>query len=207
MARDKTQIQDLFRTKRLLFRAAEETEEDKAFLNNQILNDPLIQTMSTMRLRRPLAKKSGEDFIKTLNEALLGVMVCLRPDVVDATPTIIGHLALLTSGNHHHRSAMLGLSFAEPFRGKGYGGEAINWALDWAFESAALHRVSIGAFSFNTNALKLYRKVGFVDEGREREAIYYNRSWHDVVNLSMLEHEWENLRRVEQESEGESKER
>lgn len=33
-----------------------------------------------------------------------------------------------------------------------------------------------------------------MDEGREREAIYYRRAWHDTVGLSMLEHGWEVLR-------------
>ena len=89
---------------------------------------------------------------------------------------------------------MIGLSLAEEFRGQGYGGEAINWVLDWAFQHAGLHRIGLSAFSYNHNALKLYRKLGFVEEGREREAVFQNRAWHDIVLLSMLEHEWEELR-------------
>lgn len=73
----------------------------------------------------------------------------------------------------HHRNAVIGISTADGYRGKGYGGEAINWALHWAFQHGGLHRVSKGAFSFNHNALRLYRRLGFVDEDREREAIYY----------------------------------
>jgi RimJ/RimL family protein N-acetyltransferase len=94
----------------------------------------------------------------------------------------------------HHRNATLGMSLGEGFRGKGYGTEALNWTLDWAFYAAGLHRVQLECFSFNHNAEKTYRKVGFVEEGRQREVLYYQRGWHDFILFGMLEHEWEKLR-------------
>ncbi|KAJ5237141.1 hypothetical protein N7489_007232 [Penicillium chrysogenum] len=199
---------------RLIYRAPENFEEDIAFFHD-LINDPTIQTLSTRRLPRPSHKRSAEEFIKTLQDAILGVIICLPQNsaetetasstetqvlnqpVQSSKPVPIGHLSLFSvtgPGYAHHRNAMIGISLADGFRGKGYGGEAINWALDWAFQHLGLHRVSIGAFSFNHDALKLYRKLGFVDEGREREAVYHRRTWHDIVSLSMLEHEWEVLR-------------
>ncbi|KAJ5795995.1 uncharacterized protein N7518_004535 [Penicillium psychrosexuale] len=225
-------LQGLSKSKQLIYRAPEHTEEDIAFFHD-LINDPTIQTLSTGRLPRPSHKKSAKDFISGLQDRILGVVICLPPQksraeagtetdpsllssaqTPDAPPLPIGHLSLssLTGPDYaHHRNAMIGISIADGFRGKGYGGETINWALDWAFQHGGLHRVlmaylttlclkrgkqlvSIGAFSFNHNALRLYRKLGFVDEGREREAIYYRRAWHDTVGLSMLEHEWEVLR-------------
>lgn len=206
---------ELYKSKRLIYRAPEDSAEDKEFLHRSIINDTTIQTLSTMRLKRPANKAAADDFIKSMQGAVLGVLICLPVDTPkeantttasDSSPsnpksgpqTIpIGHLNIfnkLGPDTAHHRNAMLGISFAEEYRGKGYGGEAINWALDWAFQHAGYHRICIGAFSFNTNALKLYRKLGFVDEGREREAIMHLRKWHDIVNLSILEHEWEELR-------------
>ncbi|KAJ5486693.1 hypothetical protein N7530_000993 [Penicillium desertorum] len=199
---------------RLIYRAPENSEEDIAFFHD-LINDPTIQTLSTGRLPRPSHKNSAEEFIKTLQDAILGVVICLPRNSAEAEttsstetqvlnqsvqspkPVPIGHLSLFSVAGPnyaHHRNAMIGISLADGFRGKGYGGEAINWALDWAFQHVGLHRVSIGAFSFNRDALKLYRKLGFVDEGREREAVYHRRAWHDIVSLSMLEHEWEALR-------------
>ncbi|PWY86678.1 hypothetical protein BO70DRAFT_360450 [Aspergillus heteromorphus CBS 117.55] len=35
-----------FRSQRLLYRALEDNDEDKTFIQNQILNDPTIQMMS-----------------------------------------------------------------------------------------------------------------------------------------------------------------
>jgi len=202
----------IFQSKRLLYRAVEDNEEDKAFLQKQILNDHTIQTMSTDRLVRPSHKRSAEEFVRMFHDAVLGVIICLQPeyqpqdntnpssDAEAFKSTPIGHLSLfhmLGSETSHHRHLTLGISLAPGFRGRGYGGEAINWGLDWAFRYAGVHRVSLSAFSYNENALKLYRKLGFVEEGREREAIYHLRAWHNIVLFSMLEHEWEKLREVE----------
>ncbi|CAI7637964.1 unnamed protein product [Penicillium crustosum] len=208
---------DLSKSSRLIYRTPENSEEDIAFFHG-LMNEPIIQTLSTARLPRPCQKSSAGEFIKVLQDAILGVVICLPPQpsseaepnsstetetldrpTQNSKPVPIGHMSLFSvtgpSGTHH-RNAMIGISLADGFRGKGYGGEAINWALDWAFQHAGLHRVSIGTFSYNPNALKLYKKLGFVEEGREREALYHRRAWHDVVNLSMLEHEWEVLRGI-----------
>jgi ribosomal protein S18 acetylase RimI-like enzyme len=210
---------ELYRSKRLLYRAPEDSAEDREFIQYSILNDSTIQTMSTMRLKRPQHKASAEDFIKRFQQAILGVLICLpapNPSENGDTKTgsetkssiranhttesiPIGHLSIFSvqgEDTGHHRNVMMGLSFAEGYRGRGYGGEAVNWALDWAFMHAGFHRMCISAFSFNHNALKLYRKLGFVEEGREREAVRHFRGWHDIINLSMLEHEWEALRGI-----------
>ncbi|KAF9884860.1 hypothetical protein FE257_001203 [Aspergillus nanangensis] len=212
-------VNGLFKSERLLYRAIENSDEDIAFLG-KMLHDLLIQIMSTTRIQRPMTKKSVTDMVKFFQDAVLGVMICLPPDESlpkeettttsapghqstsqpqqDAVqPIPIGHVALFNDNGveyYHHRNATVGISLAEEFRGKGYGGEAMNWALDWAFEMAGLHRVSLNAFSYNENAVKLYRKLGFIEEGREREAIFHRRSWYDVICFPMLEHEWEKLR-------------
>ncbi|KAJ5399536.1 hypothetical protein N7465_010025 [Penicillium sp. CMV-2018d] len=208
---------DLSKSSRLIYRSPENSEEDIAFFHG-LMNEPIIQTLSTARLPRPSQKSSAGEFIKLLQDAILGVVICLPPQnpseaetgsstetqtldrpAQTSKPVPIGHLSIFSltgPTGTHHRNAMLGISLADGFRGNGFGGEAINWALDWAFQHVGLHRVSIGAFSYNPNALKLYRKLGFVDEGREREALYHRRAWHDIVNLSMLEHEWEALRGI-----------
>ena len=37
--------------------------------------------------------------------------------------------------------------------------------------------------------VRLYERLGFVYEGAEREAWWYDGMWHDQIFLSMLEHE------------------
>ncbi|KAJ5467804.1 hypothetical protein N7475_005556 [Penicillium sp. IBT 31633x] len=205
-------LRELFKSERLLYRAVENSDEDKAFIRH-ILNDNTIQTLSTGRMKRPAQRESAEDLIKSIQSAMLGVVICLpqlsppeaksletptpEQPTHDSKSVPIGYLVIFNRDGPefaHHRNAMISISLADGHRGQGYGGEAINWALDWAFQRAGLHRIVICAFAFNQNALKLYRKLGFVEEGREREAMYHFRAWHDIINLAMLEHEWEVLR-------------
>ncbi|KAG8159821.1 hypothetical protein KVR01_010458 [Diaporthe batatas] len=95
---------------------------------------------------------------------------------------------------HHHRLAVMSVSVISGYRDKGYGSEAINWALDWAFTRANLHAVSLGCVEFNERAQHLYEKLGFVPEGRFRKCHWHERKWWDVLLYSMLEDEWVELR-------------
>ena len=194
-------MKTLFATERLVFRAVESTDDDAAFFHKHIMSDPVYQLCYNRVLPKPATLKNAEDYIKSIQETMLGVMICLAPSVsADAKPIPIGILCVSSDNMrdmHQHRSATMSIALAEPFRGMGYGGEAINWALDWAFRAANLHRIGIVAFSYNVDALKLYRKLGFVDEGCDRQALYRNRAWYDAVRLSMLEDEWEKLRGIE----------
>lgn len=78
--------------------------------------------------------------------------------------------------------------------GRGYGTEATALMLDHAFGVLGLHRVALAVFAFNERALHAYRKVGFVEEGRARQAIWRDGGWHDEVQMSILEDEWRAIR-------------
>lgn len=90
----------------------------------------------------------------------------------------------------HHRWSEISIDVLAPYQGKGYGAEAIEWALWYGFQMAGLHRIQIQAFSFNQGACRLYRKLGFTEEGRHREMGWFNGEWFDNVMLAMLEGEW-----------------
>ncbi|OGQ18698.1 MAG: hypothetical protein A2138_09520 [Deltaproteobacteria bacterium RBG_16_71_12] len=51
-------------------------------------------------------------------------------------------------------------------RGRGVGASALRQLLEIAFGALGLQTVRLGVFAFNTPAIALYRKLGFVDEGR-----------------------------------------
>ncbi|XP_014562176.1 hypothetical protein COCVIDRAFT_84844 [Bipolaris victoriae FI3] len=90
----------------------------------------------------------------------------------------------------HHRTMEIGLDILPAYQGKGYGSEAINWALDFGFRRAGLHTVRLRAFGWNKGAIRLYERLGFVVEGREREAVWFEGEWWDSFTLGMLDREW-----------------
>ncbi len=74
--------------------------------------------------------------------------------------------------------------------GKGYGREAIELLLDYAFGYLNFHRVSIGVVGSNQQALRFYERVGFVQEGIQRDGYYHNHAYQDFVMMSLLEDEF-----------------
>ena len=74
--------------------------------------------------------------------------------------------------------------------GHGYGREATRLMVDHAFGSLGLHRVALTVFAFNERAIRAYLRVGFVIEGRAREAIWRDGRWWDEIHMSLLEPDW-----------------
>lgn len=58
--------------------------------------------------------------------------------------------------------------------GKGYGGDAMQILLRFAFEELNLHRINLSVFEYNPRAIRCYEKVGFRHEGRQREVLRRN---------------------------------
>jgi RimJ/RimL family protein N-acetyltransferase len=81
--------------------------------------------------------------------------------------------------------------------GHGYGGEATRLMVDHAFAGLGLHRVALSVFAFNERAIRAYERVGFVHEGRSREAIWRDGRWWDELHMSVLEPEWRERRWTE----------
>ncbi|CAM1509870.1 Fc.00g002050.m01.CDS01 [Cosmosporella sp. VM-42] len=197
-------LETAFQSKRLVFRALENNEDDRVFISTQIDNDPVNTALSDPALIQPRSLKRAETLVDNLTKATLAVMVCLREE--DATEgeakakslTPIGFV-LVGGGNKptdkvHHRNTSIGITLAAPYQGKGYGAEAIDWALDWAFRFGGYHRVAMNTVSYNERAQHLYKRLGFTEEGRIREAHWHDRKWYDTVNFGMLESEWAALR-------------
>jgi RimJ/RimL family protein N-acetyltransferase len=88
----------------------------------------------------------------------------------------------------------VGIGIGEPeYQGKGYGTDAMNIILRYAFTELNLHRVSLTVFEYNPRAIRSYEKCGFRMEGRSREAFQReDRRW-DVLHMGVLREEWQAL--------------
>lgn len=87
-------------------------------------------------------------------------------------------------------SARLRLSMRPGSRGRGYGTEAIDLVLGLAFDGYGLHRIGLEVLAINPRAQAIYEGVGFVVEGRLREAYRDGDRWSDAVVMGLLEDEF-----------------
>ncbi len=75
-------------------------------------------------------------------------------------------------------------------RGKGYGKEAMNLLMAWAFEDAGAHRGWLDCKDYNDRALHVYESLGLRREGLLRETILVDGKYENLVVLGILEDEW-----------------
>jgi len=102
----------------------------------------------------------------------------------------IGHIGL-SGVSLVHRHAEIGLVIgSKEDWGHGYGGDAIVACLGFAFLTLGLHSVCIRTDEHHERALELYRRLGFVETGREREWIYREGRFADHVVFDMLDPEY-----------------
>lgn len=78
-------------------------------------------------------------------------------------------------------------------RDRGIGTEAIRILLRYAFGDSGLNRVGLSVFEFNEPAIHTYENLGFKSEGRLRQAIRRDDSFHDAILMSILAQEWQQL--------------
>lgn len=103
----------------------------------------------------------------------------------------IGMVGLWDASSPHHNAwVSIGIGDRELW-GKGYGGDAMNLILRFAFLELNLHRVNLFTFALNPRAIRSYRKVGFVEEGRVRGAMNRYGERGDHVFMGILRDEWE----------------
>lgn len=105
--------------------------------------------------------------------------------VADAGGDLVGHLGISL---RPYGVAELGMMVATGWRGRGVGTALLEAAIDWARRSGA-HKVALQMWPHNVAASRLYRRFGFVEEGRLRR--HYRRRngelWDAVVMGLLLD--------------------
>jgi RimJ/RimL family protein N-acetyltransferase len=74
--------------------------------------------------------------------------------------------------------------------GRGYGREAIDLLLQYAFQYRNLHKVWLQVNANNKRAMSAYHACGFVEEGRQRSHVWSDGRYVDLVLMGVLRDEW-----------------
>jgi diaminopimelate decarboxylase len=85
---------------------------------------------------------------------------------VDDAERVIGHLYIQREGHPvTHHVATLGIAVAAEARGRGVGTALMAEAIRWA-RSVGVDKIVLSVYPGNARAIALYRRFGFVEEGR-----------------------------------------
>jgi RimJ/RimL family protein N-acetyltransferase len=98
----------------------------------------------------------------------------------------IGNIELRIDNRISQRGG-LGIAIFNPhYWNKGYGTEAIELLLNFAFSSLNLRTIELEVFTFNKRAQSCYKKVGFIETGRKRQAHFVDGQFYDIILMDIL---------------------
>lgn len=131
-------------------------------------------------------------------QAWLKRMVESRTDFLWVIESIEDNRIIGTCGLHEYdeenHNARLGLLIFDPAdRHRGFGSTAIDLLLREAFHSFNLHKVYARVLESNTDGHYYFHKLGFTREGTMRQEYFLDGAYHDMVLLSILAPEWEQM--------------
>ena len=106
----------------------------------------------------------------------------------------IGVISLMNISDAHASADLSIIIGRSQDRARGFGAEAIEVLLEYGFERLTLHRIGLSVFDFNGPAVSLYKRLGFREEGRLRQAIKRDDAFHDAILMSILISEWRESR-------------
>ncbi|MFF2855731.1 GNAT family N-acetyltransferase [Peribacillus sp. NPDC058002] len=103
------------------------------------------------------------DWIRTLLENERETII-----VAEKNGEVIGWIVFQSENRKRmsHKGSF-GMMIRKNYRGKGIGKELLKALLEWAEANPFIEKVSLGVFSTNQRAISLYKKMGFVEEGRK----------------------------------------
>lgn len=94
-----------------------------------------------------------------------------------------------TTRKRVNHSGAFGMAVYPKYRGDGVGALLIKALSDWATDHASIRKIGLAVFSTNENAIKLYNKMGFIEEGRRINEIQITdgKFIDDIIMYKWLE--------------------
>ena len=106
--------------------------------------------------------------------------------IIEYRRRMIGAVRLHSVVPHLYRADLAIGILDSKYLGKGIGTAALRLLSAHAFGPLFLRRLSLRVVAYNARAIAAFKKVGFIEEGREREAGRIAEKWHDDVIMGLL---------------------
>lgn len=113
--------------------------------------------------------------------------ITLKPDT-----TVVGLIGFNYWDRVNHRGS-LGYDLARAYWRKGIMFEALTAVIAFGFNQMRLNRIEADTSAVNSASAELLRKLGFQQEGTQREQYYEDGLYHDLWLFALLRREWADL--------------
>jgi ribosomal-protein-alanine N-acetyltransferase len=139
-------------------------------------------------VNQPENEAEAESHIEGYEDDPLNVSFLACIDGEDSDPTPVGKLCLM---DLHHTRPEISYWVLPEHHGEGYGTEAAQLLVDYAFESHEIRGLQAQAFAPNEGSVGVLENLGFTHEGTLRDARFRDGEYVDVVWYGLLREEWE----------------
>lgn len=166
------------------------TREDMATLQRRLHEDVAAWQLARSEPWRPRSPADLDAAFERTTAADDPTLDLLTISRRDGTGPALGQ-AVLHGIDLGHGTAEVGLTLLRDARGRGVGADALRVLCDLAFRVRGLRRLQVETFAINAPMLAVARGCGFAEEGRRREAEWYEGSFADLLVLGLLAREWD----------------
>jgi len=148
---------------------------------NKWVNNPIVRNYLGVELPVTLEVMRKEWFSDVKDEKSIWFEIWHKKDLIP-----IGMVGFFQIFNIQRR-AEIGIFIGEPeYWGKGIGPEAINLMLDYGFNTLNYHKILASVNVPNTRSLKMFNKIGFIEEGHQKDMDFIDGEFVDEKLFGML---------------------
>lgn len=119
----------------------------------------------------------------------------IRQIVAELDGKVIGHAGLNCFRGRRAHVAQVGMGVDEEFQGRGVGSALMEALLDLADNWYNIARVELTVYADNAAAIALYKKYGFVEEGRHPAYAFREGAYTEALSMARLRFHQEEIRR------------
>jgi RimJ/RimL family protein N-acetyltransferase len=136
----------------------------------------------------------SEEFNKTTQEHQEWIKKIIEHEretmyIAETDGKVVGWIVFLSQERKRmHHTGSIAIMLQKNYRNKGIGKLLINEILTWAAQHPVIEKVALGTFSTNTRAIALYKKLGFIEEGRKVQEFKFSEGEYadDVLMYKLV---------------------
>ncbi len=149
----------------------------------ELHNDP--EVLKNLTNPQPITLESHLNWWNSLNkEKEKRYVFCVNEEKVG--------FCKIYSIDRNNKNCLLGADIHKDYRGKGLAKHMWQLMLHVCFNELSLHRVSLTTASYNLIGQRVYKNLGFKEEGRQIESLYREEKYHDSICMYLLKQDWNN---------------
>lgn len=156
----------------------------------ECLNDPEVLKLTGSS---PVFTKSSiNQWYSTRNEQedRLDLAIVIKND-----HTVVGEVVINEYDEIKH-SMNFRILIGPKGRNQGFGSEATRLIIDYVFQNTDLKQITLGVYSFNPRAKRVYEKIGFTVDSIDEDDLEFEGQMIDAINMVLTRERWQTTAKI-----------